>query len=110
MFATLVNTFGNGAYLTTSTLFLTRSVGLGPGELAAGLSAAALAGMVLSTPMGYAVDRLGARRLQLAALLAQAACFAGLTQARGVWSFAAIACVIAVGEATVKAANGALIA
>ena len=34
MVATLVNTFGNGAYLTTSVLFLTRSVGLsaGPGR------------------------------------------------------------------------------
>ncbi|WP_432979848.1 MFS transporter [Dactylosporangium sp. CA-233914] len=110
MFATLVNTIGNGAYLTTSALFLTRSVGLSTGQVAAGLSAAAFAGMVLSTPMGYVVDRLGAKRVQLAALLGNALCFAGLTRVHGVWAYAMIACLIAVGDATVKAANGALIA
>jgi predicted MFS family arabinose efflux permease len=110
MFATLVNTFGNGAYLTTSALLLTRSVGLTTGEVAAGLSVGAFAGMVLSTPMGYIVDRLGPKRVQVVALLALAAGFAALTRAGGVWPFAAITCVIGVGDATVKSANGALIA
>jgi MFS family permease len=110
MFATLVNTFGNGAYLTTSALFLTRSVGLSTGEVAAGLSASAFAAMLLSTPMGYIVDRLGAKRVELVALLAMALCFAGLTRVHDVWSYAALACLIAVGDATVKSANGALIA
>src|SRR3954464_9773632 len=84
MFATLVNTFGNGAYLTTSALFLTRSVGLSTGEVAAGLSASAFAGMLLSAPMGYVVDRLGAKRVEIAALLATALCFAGLTRVHDV--------------------------
>lgn len=110
MFATLVNTFGNGAYLTTSALLLTRSAGLTTGQVAAGLSAGAFAGMVLSTPMGYVVDRLGPKRVQIAAFLALSACFVALTRLGGVWEFAAITCVIGVGEATVKSANGALIA
>src|SRR5689334_12289771 len=110
MFATLVNTFGNGAYLTTSALFLTRSVGLSPAEVAIGLSVGALAGMVLTPPLGYLVDRRGPREVQIAALLGLAASYLGLALVGGVWSFTPLACAIAVGDATVKAANGAMIA
>ncbi|WP_230686420.1 MFS transporter [Catellatospora vulcania] len=110
MFATLVNTFGNGAYLTTSALFLTRSVGLSPAQVALGLSAAALAGMLLTTPMGYLADRRGPKQVQITALIVLAFCFAGLTQVRHLWSYVLVACVIAVADATVKAANGAMIA
>ncbi|SNS88770.1 Major Facilitator Superfamily protein [Asanoa hainanensis] len=110
MFATLVNTVGNGAYLATGALFLTRSVGLTPGQVALGLSFAAFAGIGLSTPMGALVDRWGPRHVQVAALLALAGCFAGLTRVHHLWSYALLACVIAVGDATVKAATGAMIA
>lgn len=110
MVATLVNTFGNGAYLTTSALFLTRSVGLSAGQVAAGLTIAAVAGMALTTPMGYLVDRRGARGVQVAALVMLSATFAAMTQVRNLWSFAILACLIAIGDATVKAANGAIIA
>ncbi len=91
MFAMLVNIFGNGAYLTTSALFLTRSVGLRPAEVALGLSVAAFAGMLLTTPMGYLVDRFGPREVQIGALLVLAAGYAGLTLVGGVWSFAPLA-------------------
>jgi len=108
--AHFVNTLGNGAYLTTSTLFLTRSVGLSPAEVALGLAIAAGAGMALSTPMGYVADKYGPKRVMLVMLLLQAACFTGLIGVRGLWSFAPIACLIAIGEACAKAANGAMIA
>ncbi|MEV0715094.1 MFS transporter [Asanoa sp. NPDC050611] len=110
MFATLVNTFGNGAYLATGALFLTRSVGLSAGQVALGLSVAALAGIGLSTPMGHVADRYGPKRLQVAALVVLAGCFAGLTTVHHLWSYALLACVIAVGDATVKASTGAMIA
>ncbi|WP_245670093.1 MFS transporter [Micromonospora mirobrigensis] len=110
MAATLVNTFGNGAYLATGTLFLTRSVGLSAAQVAIGLSSAALAGVVLTTPMGHLADRRGPKQVQILALLLSAACFAGLTRVDGLWSFVPLACLLAVGDGTVKAANGALIA
>jgi nitrate/nitrite transporter NarK len=88
MFATLVNTVGNGAYLATSALFLTRSVGLTPGQVAAGLSLAALAGIVLTTPMGSLADRRGPKQVQIVAPLVLAACFAGLTEVHHLWSYA----------------------
>lgn len=110
MLATLVNTFGNGAYLTTGALFLTRSVGLAPAQVAVGLSVAAVAGMALTTPMGYLVDRRGAREIQIVALAGLAVTFAALTQIRTLWQFAMLACFIAVGDATVKSASNAMIA
>ncbi|MDG4821064.1 MFS transporter [Asanoa sp. WMMD1127] len=110
MFATFVNTFGNGAYLATAALFLTRSVGLTAGQVAAGLSAGALAGIALATPMGALADRWGPRRVAVAALVTLACCFAGLTLVHHLWSYVVVACVVAVGDATVRAATGALIA
>src|SRR5215475_1014214 len=110
MFATLVNTFGNGAYLTTSALFLTRVVGLSAGQVALGLSAAALAGIALMTPMGFLADRYGPRGVQIAALITLAASFSALTLVRSLWSYVLLACVIAVADGTVKASNGAMIA
>jgi MFS family permease len=108
--ATFANTFGNGAYLAVSVLFLTRSVGLSPAEMAVGLSVGAVAGMLLTAPLGYVADTYGPKRTQIVALLALAVAFFGLLLVNGLWSFTALACVIAVGEATVKSANGAMIA
>lgn len=108
--ATLINTFGNGAYLACGTLFLTRWVGLTPAQLALALSLAAGAGMVLTTPMGYLVDRVGARTAQITALIVLAAAFAALAAVRDLGTFIPLACLIAVGDAVVKAANGAMIA
>lgn len=110
MFATLVNTFGNGAYLTASALFLTRSVGLAPAEVALGLSAAALAGIVLTTPLGYVVDRSGAKTVYLTALMVLAGCYCGLVLIHSLWTFTLLACAIAAGEATARAAGNTMIA
>jgi MFS family permease len=110
MFATLLNTFGNGAYLTTSALLLTRSIGLTPAQVAIGLSIAAGAGMVLTTPMGYVVDWRGPKQVLIAALVASTICFLAMTRVDGLWSFASVASMIAVGDATVKAAMAAMIA
>jgi MFS family permease len=110
MFATLVNTFGNGTYLTASTLFLTRSVGLTPAQVALGLAAAALAGIVLTTPLGYVVDRCGAKTVYITALIALAACYCGMVLIHSLWSFTLLACAIAAGDATAKAAANTMIA
>ena len=108
--AAFVNTFGNGAYLATSVLFLTRVIGLHPAVMALGLSIGAGAGIVLTTPLGYVADRFGPKNVQIGALLALAFAFAALLTVRGLLSFALVACVISVGSAAVKGANGALAA
>jgi hypothetical protein len=108
--AQFVNNLGNGAYLTTSALFLTRSVGLTPAEVAVGLSVAAAAGMAVSTPMGYIADRYGPKQVMVTTLLVLAVAFATMTAVRGLWSFALLACIIAAGETCAKSANGAMVA
>jgi MFS family permease len=109
-FATFANNFGNGAYLAVSVLFLTRSVGLNPVDMALGLSLGAVAGMLLTAPLGYVADTYGAKRTQIVALIVLAGAYGGLLFVQGLWSFAPLACVIAVAEATVKSANGAMVA
>ena len=108
--ATLVNQFGSGAYLATSALFLTRSVGLTPAQVGLGLGIAALAGIVLTTPLGYVVDRIGAKAVFLASLVLLAGLFAGLTLVHSFWVYTALACAIATADATAKAASNTLIA
>ncbi|GGQ71744.1 MFS transporter [Couchioplanes azureus] len=110
VFATFVNTFGNGAYLAAEVLFLTRSVGLTPAQVAVALSVAAGAAVVLTTPMGYLVDRAGPRRAMIGALVTLAVAYCALVLVRDLGHLLPVACVIAVGDAVVRAANGAMIA
>ncbi|MFJ5921695.1 MFS transporter [Kitasatospora sp. NPDC092948] len=58
-----VNTVGNGLYYSVSALYFTRQVGLGAGQLALGLAAAGVAGMLAGVPFGRLADRVGHRRL-----------------------------------------------
>src|SRR4051812_28685231 len=94
--ASFVDAFGNGAYLTTAALFLTRVAGLSPAEMAAGLSIGAAAGMLSMTPLGYVADRYGPKRLQILALLVLAAAYAGLIVVHTLVAFALVSCVISV--------------
>jgi MFS family permease len=108
--ATFVNAFGNGAYLTTGVLFLTRVAGLSPGAMSAGLSIGAAAGMVSMTPLGYVADRYGPKRLLIGAMLVLAVAYTILLSVHTLLAFALLSCVIAVAMALTKGANGALIA
>ncbi|WP_084224010.1 MFS transporter [Kitasatospora cheerisanensis] len=58
-----VNTVGNGLYYSVSALYFTRQVGLGAAQLAIGLGAAGVAGMLAGVPFGRLADKLGHRRL-----------------------------------------------
>src|SRR3954451_3994181 len=108
--ASLVNAFGNGAYLAISVTYLTRVAGLSPDAMATGLSVGAAAGIVAMTPLGYAADRYGPKRLQIIALLVLAGAYAALLSVHTAPTFAALSCVIAVALALSKGANGALAA
>ncbi|WP_027346980.1 MFS transporter [Hamadaea tsunoensis] len=108
--ATLVNTVGNGAYLATSVLFLTRVIGLTPAQVALGLSAAAAVSIVLSTPLGYLADRAGPKGMYIGALLVSAAGFAGLTLIDGFWSYAVLTCLVGAADAAARSASGAMVA
>ncbi|BCY13098.1 MFS transporter [Actinoplanes sp. L3-i22] len=110
LLATLVNAFGNGAYLTTSVLFLTTVAGLSPAAIATGLSAGAAAGVLAMTPLGYVADRYGPKRLSILSMIVLAGAYAALLTVRSLLPFVLLSCVIAVATALVKGATGALAA
>ncbi|PBC84058.1 MULTISPECIES: MFS transporter [unclassified Streptomyces] len=68
---TLVNSLGNGAFLTCSALYFTRIVGFSPSRLGLGLTIAGIAGLFAGVPFGHLADRRGPRGTA-AALLALA--------------------------------------
>jgi predicted MFS family arabinose efflux permease len=59
--AQLVNTLGNGAFVTTSALYFTRIVGFSAARFGLGLSIAGVAGLLAGVPFGHLAERHGAR-------------------------------------------------
>jgi MFS family permease len=90
---TLASAVGNGAWYTSWALFLTRSVGLSPGQVGVGMTAAGLVGLVCATPVGRLADRVGAREVYAALLGVQAAAALAYLAVGGMGAFVAVACV-----------------
>ena len=59
--ATLINTFGNGLFLTIEVLYFTLYVGLRPSQVGLGLSLGGAVSLLFSVPAGHVADRLGPR-------------------------------------------------
>ncbi|MEV0535210.1 MFS transporter [Kitasatospora sp. NPDC050463] len=106
----LVNTVGNGLFVTVSVLFLTRSVGLTPGGVALGLSMAGVCGVFAGVPMGRLADRVGARRLLTVVGPLEAVAVVGYAFVHSFAAFVALACVATVLERGAAAVRSALIA
>jgi hypothetical protein len=90
---TLASAVGNGAWYTSWALFLTRSVGLSPGQVGIGMTAAGVAGLACATPAGYVADRLGAREVYATLLGVQAAAALAYLAVAGMAAFVVVACV-----------------
>lgn len=98
----LINTLGNGMFVTASALFFTRVVGLGAGQVGLGLTVAGACGVAASIPAGRAADRWGSRRVLILLCALQAAGMAGYVLVRG---FAAFLVVVCLGTAVDRAAS-----
>lgn len=94
--ATLVNTFGNGALMTTFALFFTGVVGLRPTQVALAISAGALAGLLVQVPAGHLADLRGPRRVLQTFTFGAGVAVLGLLFARSVWALVAVMAVISV--------------
>jgi len=94
--ATLVNTFGNGALVTTFALYFTRVVGLRPTQVGLALSAGALVGLLVLIPAGHLADLRGPRRVLQVCTFGAGVAILGLLFARSVWALVAVMAVIAV--------------
>jgi MFS family permease len=108
--STLVQTVGRGVWLTVSTIFLTRAVGLTVTEVGVGLTIAGLISLLASAPLGYLADRCGAHHVQMGALLANAGLTAALVTVRSFPMFLLAAGALALADAALRAARGAVIA
>jgi MFS family permease len=91
---TLINTFGNGLFLTTSVLFFTRAADLTPAQVGLGLAAAGVCGIVAGVPVGRLSDRWGARRTLISLLLAEAIGVLAYTRIQSFALFLVLVCVV----------------
>jgi MFS family permease len=107
--ATLVNSLGNGLWYTGGAIFLVRSVGLAPAEVGVALAVAALVGLAAGVPIGDVADRLGIRTTFVSTLLVEAAGALALLAVRSVWSFGAVAVLVAVGRQGSRITRGTYI-
>lgn len=76
--STLVNTFGNGLFMTVDVIYFTTIVGLSPAQVALAISIAGGLAMSLSVPAGHIADRFGPRDIAAGAIAAEGIVMAGL--------------------------------
>jgi MFS family permease len=108
--ATLVNTFGNGALVTTFALYFTRVVGLRPTQVALALSAGALAGLLVQVPAGHLADLRGPRKVLQTLTSGAGIAMLGLLFARSVWALVAVMAVIALFDRGAQAVRNGYVA
>src|SRR4051794_1805210 len=91
--ATLVNTMGNGALLTTSALYFTHVIGLAPTQVGAALAVAAAVALFCQVPLGHLGDVRGPREVLVVLTAAAGVATLGLLLTQ---SFAGLVAVLAV--------------
>ncbi|MEV0174393.1 MFS transporter [Streptomyces sp. NPDC050803] len=74
----LINTFGQGMYLTAGLLYLTRSVGFSAGEVGLALTVAGVAALPSNILIGKLSDRTGPRNLAMLLLVVEGLAMLGL--------------------------------
>ncbi|NJC68554.1 MFS transporter [Planosporangium thailandense] len=107
---TLVNTAGNGLWLASSALYLTRVVGLSATQVGLGLTAASGVCLIASTPMGYLADRRGPRGVQVTFYAVLSVLSAAMLAVHSFASFVLLAALTALADAGQRGARGGLIA
>jgi len=107
--ATLVNTIGNGVYLTAGVLYFTRVLRLPASEVGLGLSVAGAVALLAGVPGGHLADRLWPRGMYVWTLLVSAIAMAGLSVAGSFWSFLALASLGGAAQNSSLAARGPII-
>ncbi|WP_158587967.1 MFS transporter [Actinomadura logoneensis] len=90
--ALLVNTLGNGLFMTVSALLFTRVVGLSPSQVGFALALGGVFGIVSGVPMGRVADRFGARPTVVALLAAEGVLILGYTVVHSFWAAVPLIC------------------
>ncbi|MFJ4755777.1 MFS transporter [Streptomyces sp. NPDC088763] len=108
--AQLSNSVGDGAYYTTSALYFTQIVGLGPARVGLGLTVGWAVGSLAGVPLGRLADRRGPRGTAVLLALATGLAVASFTVVRGFLPFVLVACAYAAAQSGLAAARQALLA
>ncbi|WP_431677636.1 MFS transporter [Kitasatospora sp. KL5] len=102
---TLVNTLGNGLFMTLGALYFTRVLGFGAAQVGLGLTLAGLVGVLVGVPAGRAADRWGTKPVLLVLVSTEAVGTACYPLVGGFTAFVLLACAVTAadrGSATVR--------
>jgi Na+/melibiose symporter-like transporter len=107
---TLVDTFGDGLFLTIGVLYFTRVVGLPAGQVGLGLTIAGGCGVIAGVLCGRIADRWPAKPLMIVLLVIEALGMLAYPMIGSFWIFLALACLVGFVDRGVSAVRSALIA
>jgi MFS family permease len=107
--AALVDSLGNGMFLTLSAVYFTRIGGLSPAQVGVGLSTGGLAGLVGLVPLGALADRFGPGRIYIILELWQGIGYGAYAFSSGFISYLVISACVGLAKGAVVAINQALV-
>lgn len=107
--ATFVNALGSGMFMSSSALYFTRVVGLPMSQVAFGLFAGAMVGLVAGIAGGRIADRWGARETQIAVMLSGTVFMGCFLLVNAFWSFVLISVLTGVVFAADKSSRAPLV-
>jgi MFS family permease len=107
--ATLVNTIGNGSYLTAGILYFTRVLHLPAYQVGLGFSAAGIISLTAGIPGGHLADRRSPREIYALTLAGCAFGMAGFYFTRSFLAFILVACFTSITQTAGLAARGPII-
>jgi MFS family permease len=107
--ATLVNTIGNGSYLTAGILYFTKVLHLPAYEVGLGFSAAGIISLTAGIPGGHLADRYSPRAIYATTLAGCALGMAGFYFTRNFLAFILVACFTGFVQTAGLAARGPII-
>src|ERR687888_280236 len=108
--ASLIDWIGTGIWLTVSTLFFVRVVGLHPAAIGAGLGIAGVVGMLAVMPVAALTRRRPAGRVAVAMQVCRGLAFLSYLEVRSAVTFAAAAALVAVFDRPTITVNQILVA
>lgn len=108
--ATLINTFGNGLFMTIEVIYFTFHVGLAPAQVALGLSIGGGISLLFGVPAGHIADRYGPRDITVFAYVFEGLVLIAFIFVHSFWPFVLVSLLAGITGAVSGALRMATIA